>query len=112
MNKINLPDVNYHLNSATIKNRLSKIPRMLDPGANIIEIHPEDSMTMMPTHTPLQSSTETGDIMESTSETRLTFRHKLKNVTQEMFQGHVIPSLADTPSWAWVFNTITDVWWY
>ena len=94
MNKINLPDVNYHLNSATIKNRLSKIPRMLGSGANIIEIHPEDSMAMMPTHTPLQASPATGAIMESTAEARLTFRHKLKNVSQQMFRGHVLPSLA------------------
>ena len=67
---------------------------MLDSGANIIEIHPEDSMKMMPTHTPLQASTATGAIMESTAEARLTFRHKLKNVPQEMFQGHVLPSLS------------------
>ena len=94
MNKINLPDVNYHLNSATIKNRLSKILRMLDSRANIIAIHPEDSMTMMPTHTTLQESTATGSIMESTAESRLALHHKLKNVPQEMFQGHVLPSLA------------------
>ena len=43
---------------------------------------------------PLQASTTTGAIMESTAEARLTFRHKLKNVPQKMFQGHVIPSLA------------------
>ena len=59
---------------------------MLDLGANIIAIHPEDLMTMMPTHTPLQASTATGAIMERTAEVRLTFRHKLKNVPQEMFQ--------------------------
>ena len=53
MNKLNLPDVNYHLNSATIKNRISTIPKILDSGANIISIHPEDSMTMMPMHTLL-----------------------------------------------------------
>ena len=94
MNKINLPDVNYHLNSATIKNRLSKIPRMLDSGDNIIAIHPEDSMTMMQTHTPLQASIATGDIMDITAEARLTLRHKMKNVPQENFQGHVLPSLA------------------
>ena len=93
MNKINLPDVNYHLNSATIKNRVSKIPRILDSGANIISIHPEDSMTMIPKHTPLQAATATGAIMERTAEARLTFQHKLKNVPQQMFQGHVILSL-------------------
>ena len=32
--------------------------------------------------------------MESTAEARLTFRHNLKNMAQEMFQGHVLPSLA------------------
>ena len=94
MNKINLPDVNYHLNSATIKNRLSKIPRIMDSGANIIEIHPEYSMTMMPTHTPLQASTATDALMESTPEARITFQHKLKNVPEQMFQGHVLPYLA------------------
>ena len=94
MNKINLHEVNYHLNSTTFKNRLSRIPRILDSGANIIAIHPEDSMTMMPTHTPLQASTATGDIMESTAEARLTFQHKLNNVPQEMFQVHVLPSLS------------------
>ena len=51
-------------------------------------------MTIMPTHKPLQASTETGAIMESTAEARLNFRHKLKNVPQEMFQGHVLPSLS------------------
>ena len=60
MNNLNLLDVNYHLNSATIKNRINIIPRMLDSGANIIAIHPEDEMTVMPTHTPLQASTATG----------------------------------------------------
>ena len=94
MNKINLHEVNYQLNSATFKNRLSKIPRMMDSGANIIAIHPEDSMTMMPTHTPLQASTATGALMESTAEARLTFQHNLKNVPQQMFQGHVLPYLA------------------
>ena len=93
MIKLNLPDVNYHLNSATIKNRISTIPRMLDSGANIIAIHPEYSTTMMPTHTPLQASMATGALMESTAEARLTFQHKLKNVPQQMFQGHVLPSL-------------------
>ena len=67
---------------------------MLDSGANIIAIHPEDSMATMPTHTPLQASTATVTIMKSTAEARLTFRNKLKNVPQEMFQGHVLPSLA------------------
>ena len=66
MNKINLHEVNYQLNYATFKNRLSKIPRMLDSGANIIDIHSEDSMTIMPTHTPLQASMATGYIMEIT----------------------------------------------
>ena len=94
MNKINLPDVNYHLNSATIKNRISTTPRMLDSGANIIAIHEEDSMTMMPTLTHLQSSTATGALMESIAEARLTLQHKLKNVPQQMFQGHVLPYLA------------------
>ena len=94
MNKLNLPDVNYHLKSATIKNRISTIPRMLDSGANIIVIQPEDSMKMMPTHTPLQESTAIGAIMESTAEARLTFQHKLKNVPQQMFQVCVLLSLA------------------
>ena len=67
---------------------------MLDSGDNIITIHPEDSITIMPTHKPLQASTATGAIMESTAEARITFRHKLKNFPQEMFQEHVIPSLA------------------
>ena len=82
------------MSSATIINRLSKIPRMLESWANIIAIHPEDSMTMIPMHTPLQTSTATGAIMESTEEARLTFQHKLKNGPQQMFQGHVLPSLA------------------
>ena len=47
---MNLHEVNAQLNSTTYKNRLSRIPRILDSGANIIEIHPEDSMTIMPTH--------------------------------------------------------------
>ena len=51
-------------------------------------------MTMIPTHTHLQESTATGALMESTSEARLTFQHKLKNVSQQMFRGHVLPSLA------------------
>ena len=51
-------------------------------------------MTMVPTHTPLQASTAKGAIMESTAEARLTFQHKLKNVPQKMFQGHVLLFLA------------------
>ena len=31
--------------------------------------------------------------MESTAEARPTFQHKLKNVPQQMIQGHVLPSL-------------------
>ena len=67
---------------------------MMDSGANIIAIHHEDSTTMMPTHKPLQESTAIGAIMESTAEARLALQHKLKNVPQEMFQGHVLPYLA------------------
>ena len=67
---------------------------MLDSGANIIAIHPEYSMTMMTAHTPLQASTATGALMESTAEAQLTFLHKWKNVPQQMFQGHVLPSLS------------------
>ena len=78
MNKINLHEVNYQLNSTTYKNRLSRIPRMLDSGANIIAIYPDYSMTIMPTHKPLQALTATGAIMEITAEARLTFRHKFK----------------------------------
>ena len=48
----------------------------------------------MPTYTPLQASMATGATMESTAEARLTFQHKLKNVPQQVFQGHVLPSLA------------------
>ena len=66
---------------------------MMDTGANIIAIHPEDAMTMMQTHTLLQASTATGALMESTAEARLTFQHKLRNFPQQMFQGHVLPSL-------------------
>ena len=66
----------------------------MDSGTNITAIHPEDSMTMMPTHTPFQASTETGALMESIEDAWLTFQHKLKNVPQHMFQGHVLPSLA------------------
>ena len=36
----------------------------------------------------------TGALMEITTEARLTFQHKLKNVPQQMFQGRVLPSLA------------------
>ena len=67
---------------------------MLDSGANIIAIHLEDAMNMMPTHTPLQASTATGALTESTAEARLTFQHKLKNFLQQMFQGHFLPYLA------------------
>ena len=94
MNKKNAHEVNYQLNSTAYKNRLSRIPRIMDSGYNIIAIHLDDSMTIMPTHKPLHSPTATGAIMESTAEARLTFQHKFKNVPQEMFQGHVIPSLA------------------
>ena len=51
-------------------------------------------MPMMPTHTTLQASTTTGALIESTGEARLTFQNKLKNVPQQMFQGHVLLSLA------------------
>ena len=50
-------------------------------------------MTMMPTHTPLQVSTATGALMENTEEAWLTFQNRLRNVPQQMFQGHVLPSL-------------------
>ena len=84
---------------------------MLDSGANIIAIHPEDAITMMPTHTPLQASTATGALMESTAEARLTFQHKLRNVPQQMFQGHFIPSLARHTMWDWEYCVTTNTWW-
>ena len=55
---------------------------MMDSGANMIAIHPEDSMKTVPTHIPLQASTAIGAIMESTAEARLSFWHKLKNFPQ------------------------------
>ena len=67
---------------------------MLDLGATIIAVHPEDAMERLPTHTPLQASTVTGALIESTAEARLTFRHNLNNVPPQMFQGDVLPSLA------------------
>ena len=67
---------------------------MLDSGANIIAIYPDDEMEELPNHTPLQASTASGAIMESTADARLTFKHNMKNVPQEMLQGHVLPSLA------------------
>ena len=67
---------------------------MLDLGANIIALHPYDEMEELPTHTPLQASIAAGAIMESTAEARLTFKQNMKNVPQEMLQGHVLPSLA------------------
>ena len=94
MNNLNLLDANYHLNSATVKNRINKIPRIMDSGANKIAVHPQDTMTVMTTHTPLQASTATGAVMESTAEARLTFQYKLRNVPQQMFQGYVILFLA------------------
>ena len=95
-NNINLLDVNIVGNSTTHiqQNIMRPIPRMLDSGANIIAVHPEDAMERLPTHTPLQASTATGALMESTAEARLTFKHNLDNVPQQMFQGHVLPSLA------------------
>ena len=59
---------------------------MLDSGVNIIAIHPEDSMIIMPTHKPLQASTATGPIMESTAEASLTFQHKLKMSHKKSFK--------------------------
>ena len=109
MNKTNLHEVNYQLNSTTYKNRLSRIPRILDSGANIIAIHPEDSMTMIPTHTALQASKTTGAIMESTSEARLTFRHKRKNVPEEFFKDMFSRPWQDTQSWAWASYVIMGV---
>ena len=67
---------------------------MLDSGANIIAIHPHDNMEKLASHTPLQASTASGAIMESTAEARLNFSHNMTQVPQEMFQGHVLPSLA------------------
>ena len=67
---------------------------MLDSGANIIAIHPDEEMEELPHHTPLQASTALGATMEGTAEARLKFKHNMKYVPQEMLQGHVLPSLA------------------
>ena len=70
------------------------IPRMLDSRCNIIAIHPKYSQTTLLTHRPLKASTVSGAIMESTSEARLNFNHDLRNVPKDMFEGHVLPTLA------------------
>ena len=70
------------------------IPRILDSGCNIIAIHPKDSQMTLPTHKPLKALTASGAIMESTSEARLKFNHDLRNVPKDMFEGHVLPTLA------------------
>ena len=70
------------------------IPRMLDSGCNIIAIHPKDLQTTLPTHKLLKASTESGAIMESTSEARLNFNHDLRNVPKDVFEGHFLPTLA------------------
>ena len=67
---------------------------MLDAGATIIAIQPDDNMEKLANHTPLQASTVSGAIVESTSEARLKFSHNMTHVPQEMLQGHVLPSLA------------------
>ena len=67
---------------------------MLDSGCNIIEIHSKDSQTTLPTHKPLKASTASGAIMESTSEARLNFNHDLRNVPNDIFEGHVLPTSA------------------
>ena len=76
------------------KQNYEPIPRMLDYGCNITAIHPKDSQTTLPTHKPLKASTSSGAIMESTSEARLNFNHDLRNVPKDMFEGHVLPTLA------------------
>ena len=48
----------------------------------------------LPTHKPLKAPTASGAIMESTSEARLNFNHDLRNVPKELFEGHVLPTLA------------------
>ena len=73
---------------------MQPIPQILDSGANTIAVYPEDAIERLQTHTSLQALTATGAFMESTSEARLTFRHNLNDVPQQMFQGHVLPSLA------------------
>ena len=67
---------------------------MLDSGCNIIAICPKYSQTTLPTHKPLKSSTASGAIMESTSVARLNFNLDLSIVTKDMFEGHVLPTLA------------------
>ena len=67
---------------------------MLDSGANIIAIHPDDNMEKLANHKPLQASTASGAIMESTAKARLKFSHNMTHVPQEMLQGHVLSSLA------------------
>ena len=70
------------------------IPRILDSGCNIIAIHPKDLQTKIPTHKPLKASNASVAIMESTPEARLNFKHDLRNVPKDMFEGHVLPTLA------------------
>ena len=70
------------------------IPRIIDPGCNIIAIHPKYFQTTLPTHKPLKSSTAYGAIMDSTSEARINFNHNLRNVPRDMFEYHVLPRLA------------------
>ena len=76
------------------KQNYEPIPRMLESGCNIIAIHPKDLQTTLPTHKPLKSSTASDAIMESTSEARLNFNHDLRNVSKDMFEGNVLPTLA------------------
>ena len=67
---------------------------MLDSGCNIIAIHPKDLQTTLPTHKPLKAPTASGAIMGSTSEAGPKFNNDLRNVPKDMFEGHVLPTLA------------------
>ena len=67
---------------------------MLDSWCNIIEIHPKYSKTTLPKHNPLKASTASSVIIEITSEARLNFNHELINVPKDIFEGHVLPTLA------------------
>ena len=65
---MNLLGVNIVGNSTTHiqQNIMRPIPRILNSGANIIAVHPEDAMERLPTHIPLQASKATGASLEST----------------------------------------------
>ena len=86
------PTLPKHINSCN--NLAVPIPKLLGSGANFIAWHPEDwQIKLLHKHNPIGAIQPGGQLMECSAEVTIARELLLTSVPQEMFNGHVLPTL-------------------